>query len=290
MKNENIDWTEKLWEWADENLIHDSILPRNKDDLMKITSLSIGYNWIPEFIDIGDNNSFNRKINSIPKELGNLINLKKLTLYSFESYIYHKEVLKLVNLEELTIEEHDNDNIDILKNITNLKKLNFLSITNNNLTELPNELFKLDTLITLKLFLPKVEKIDKRIGDLVNLTKLTINAPKLKTVPKEIGKLIHLVDLCIANTKIKKLPIEIFNLKELNEVLMTHNKFKFIPKEIGNLLNLQFLYLDANELVELPDEISNLEKLEDFTFSNNKFIDTDKIIKKYEKFTLRCRI
>ena len=146
-------------------------------------------------------------------------------------------------LEEKPINDSSYENIESKEDI-----LNLTSITARN--SIPKEVFKLNRLELLSIYVEDLTELPKEIGNLNNLEWLTIECPNLKELPKEIGNLNNL----------KWLTIKCPNLKEL-------------PKEIGNLNNLKWLTIECPNLKELPKEIWNLSEFEvkfDIKNNNNK--------------------
>ena len=143
-------------------------------------------------------------------------------------------------LEEKPINDSSYENIESKEDI-----LNLTSITARN--SIPKEVFKLNRLELLSIYVEDLTELPKEIGNLNNLEWLTIECPNLKELPKEIGNLNNL----------KSLTIECSNLKEL-------------PKEIGNLNNLERLTIECHNLKELPKEIWNLSEFKvEFDIKNN---------------------
>ena len=134
----------------------------------------------------------------IPKEIGKLINLKRLNLScNFLSGEIPEEIGKLTNLESLRLGA-------------------------NKLTgKIPKEIGKLINLERLYLHNKKYNnnnlkgEIPKEIGKLINLKYLYLSDNKLSgEIPKEIGKLINLIDLDLSNNQLYgEIPKEVKKLK-----------------------------------------------------------------------------
>lgn len=129
-------------------------------------------------------------IESLPKEIGNLINLTTLIL----------------NHNHLT---------ELPSSFSNLINLESLYLGNNNFTIFPKEIFKLSNLKTLYFFHNLLQTIPKEIEQLKNLQILHLNQNKLLFLPEEIGNLPNLRVLNIADNKILALPKNFENLKSL---------------------------------------------------------------------------
>lgn len=120
-----------------------------------------------------------------------------------------------------------------------------LFLAKNSISSLPNELFRLDTLVTLSLREPGTLFIayDK-------LSSLHVGANALTEIPPQIGQLKKLRELNIGNNQLKYLPAEILGLR-LNNLTIDPNPFlpypgtrttpttyKFEPRTIIPLLEL----------------------------------------------------
>ena len=75
------EWMMRIWDWASENSIPNSVIPRSEDRLLQIKKLSIGLYPGPQFQNNGKV-ELNTKIKNIPKELGYLTNLQELEIRS----------------------------------------------------------------------------------------------------------------------------------------------------------------------------------------------------------------
>jgi len=80
---------------------------------------------------------FNKQLTEIPKEIGNLINLKSLYLNSNQLTKIPKEIGNLINLKELSLS--NNKLTEIPKEIGNLTNLEALWLYKNQLTKIPKE-------------------------------------------------------------------------------------------------------------------------------------------------------
>ena len=154
----------------------------------------------------------------------------------------------------------------------------------NARNSLPKEVFKLNRLECLNIYVEDLTELPKEIGNLTNLKSLTIECPNLNELPKEIGNLINLGQdykryyndfnheggLFIYSSNIKEIPKEIGNLTNLGRLSINSNNLSEFPKEIENLNNLTTLKIECSNLKELPKEIWNLSEFEvEFDIKNN---------------------
>lgn len=110
-------------------------------------------------------------------------------------------------LEEEPINDLSSQNIESKEDI-----LNLTSITARN--SLPKEVFKLNRLESLRIWVDDLTELPKEIWNLNSLEKLKIKCSNLKELPKEIGNLNNLGWLQIYCHNLKELPKEIWNLSE----------------------------------------------------------------------------
>lgn len=135
----------------------------------------------------------NKPMTTIPKEIGQLLNLQSLNLMLNFIKIIPKEIGKLLNLKELYLSH--NDITVIPKEIGKLLNLEELYLSNNNITKIPKEIGKLLNLKKLNLSNNNIIEIPKEIGQLINLQCMTMYGNSIKKLPEEIGQLINLKKL-----------------------------------------------------------------------------------------------
>ena len=190
----------------------------------------------------------NNKLETLPKEIGNL---KKLKLfYSSNNKFSQKlptEFYKLKNLKNIEIQ-------------------------GSNLEIISNELNNLANLESLKLYFNKVKILPKNIAKLTNLKKLYLNNNKINKLPQDIGKL-KISKLTLDNNSLKTLPNSIVNLKNLDTLILEENYITKLPKKMGKLKKLKYLNLELNNLTKLPNSISKLENLELLNISRNEITE-----------------
>ncbi|KAI8889792.1 outer arm dynein light chain 1 [Backusella circina FSU 941] len=103
-----------------------------------------------------------------------------------------------------------------------LQNLSCLHLQQNNLTQLPAELWKLS-----------------------NLTELNLGHNALTTLPIQVGLLLHLRVLFIHDNHIKTLPSQLGHLKCLDLLDLTNNQLSDLPAELLEL-KLTRMWLDDN--------------------------------------------
>jgi hypothetical protein len=194
-----------LWDWADENDIPESCIPRN---LTKLYDLE----WLSLFD--ANLNFFDNPISILPEEISLLKNLKALELGSAVNQEY-----QICRLTELP------------KSIGNLSELASLHLQNSNLSNLPSSIGNLTHLKILKLGGNNLSTLPKEIGNLEQLKVLTLWQNNLNDIPKEIGLLTNLEGLDLNSNNLTELPSEITNLTQLKTFWYDVDNVKLSDKQ-----------------------------------------------------------
>jgi internalin A len=229
----------------------------------------------------------------LPQEIGNLGELKRLTLGKWNSAISSrdenqlttlpKELWQLEKLEQLGLRYNK---LKILpKAIAQLKNLTLLDLSCNQLNALPDSIGDLSNLTFLNLDGNKISTLPNSIGDLSNLTVLDLSRNLLETLPDSIGNLGNLTSIHLSRNQFKTLPDSIFLFKKIIFLDISDNQFKDLPETIGELITLKSLHLSENKLKYLPGSIGNLTNLVQFNLWNNQLKTLPESIGKLNKIT-----
>ena len=106
------------------------------------------------------------------------------------------------------------------------KELKELNISNNNLVNLPSNVF----------------------SSLINLRKLHMAVNYLSVLPQSIGFLIHLEELDLSHNKFTDFPQLLLHLTSLTSINLTNNFISQLPKNLTQLSGLKTLDLSCNNL------------------------------------------
>lgn len=151
----------------------------------------------------------------------------------------------------------------LLPEIGQLSALTSLSANDNDLAEIPLELFHCVKLKKLELQNNAVEELPAGISKLVNLTVLDLRNNQLSELPAEIGQLKSLRLLQLWGNNLNKLPPEIGSLSSLQELYLKGNRLRNLPVAITRL-NIKYLDVLDNHLCGLSGPIDKwLKKFDD---------------------------
>ncbi|MGA3541559.1 COR domain-containing protein [Micromonosporaceae bacterium DT194] len=182
-------------------------------------------------------------------------------------------------ITSLDLSGNDLTSVDI--DISSLKMLRTLKLSNNRLREFPTELLGLPRLASLDLSGNQISSIPPEISELKGLRTLRINDNVLASVNSGFGKLTQLETLEVARNqligitdklqglaKLKTLDVsvnylgeiqdEFKYLKSLRRLKAAGNRIATLTPELAGLRNLEFLDLRDNYLTDLPYELGDL--------------------------------
>tara|TARA_R110002050_G_scaffold121726_1_gene240111 strand:+ start:293 stop:1876 length:1584 start_codon:yes stop_codon:yes gene_type:complete len=156
------------------------------------------------------------------------------------------EVAKRMKSSELAL-----TNLNLLffpEEVSRLFSLERLSLSENAITTIPDELcWKLTNLTSLSLSNNQLSFLPEYIGLLTNLEILYLNKNNLRSLPSQIGCLENLEGLYLAENKLGRLPPQIGYLTNLERLSLNDNCLAQLPGELGKLTNLSSLYLKGND-------------------------------------------
>ncbi len=225
-----------------------------------------------------------------PSWICSLTNLKTLSLNTYFTGTIPAEIGNLVDLEKLSISSNS-DRINkspsvclsgvLPPSITNLTKLKQFTLSGLCLSgNVSPEIFTLTNLEYLMLSNTGFSgNIPSEIGNLTKLKYIYIGENTFSgTIPASIGNLTALTSLSLSGNGLSgPVPSEIGNLTNLTFLnfgrwsLHNANDFGTLPSSIGNLTNLTSLYAQGCNLSSLPESLSNLTRLAVLWIGNNQF-------------------
>lgn len=145
-----------------------------------------------------------------------------------------------------------------------------LSLEGKKLTQIPDSVFNITNLRSLRLYGNELDSISYRIGDLIHLEELYLGKNNLTFLPDEIGNLTNLKILSVQYNELEKLPSTIGNLQHLEQLILNQNRLTQLPNELGNLAQLTNLQLNENRLETLPNQLLQCKNLQFLRINRNR--------------------
>ncbi|MFQ3172739.1 MAG: hypothetical protein ACI9DG_002780 [Oleispira sp.] len=148
--------------------------------------------------------------------------------------------------------------------------LEILDLSNNHLSELPDDLDRLLNLRILFLSNNDFEKIPAVLARCPQLEMISFKSNALTVVDENVLP-IDTRWLILTDNRIQKLPHSMGQLHRLQKLALAGNRLTHLPESMDNCKNLELARLSANKLTAMPDWLFQLPKLAWLAFSGNEF-------------------
>ncbi|XP_065316416.1 protein flightless-1-like isoform X2 [Gordionus sp. m RMFG-2023] len=206
-----------------------------------------------------------------------------------------RQLPSLVGLKILKLKNTGRYINNIPTNLETLINLHELDLSHNNLTWIPDQLFKLTSLRRLNLSKNAITLMPIKIDAWENLEVLNLCSNSLRSLPSPTCKLVKLRRLYLDNNQFEYegIPPSIGKLMSLQVLSLADNLLQTLPDSICGCTNLKSLILNNNRLTTLPGNIYNLANLKNLDIKNNpnflmphKKSDTTKIEGNYDYYNI----
>ncbi|XP_042475741.1 disease resistance protein At4g27190-like [Macadamia integrifolia] len=152
-------------------------------------------------------------------------------------------------------------------NMKNLQKCKRLSLMQNEISKLPEQMssyFQLMTTLSLR-HNPKMEIPSKSFEGMISLKVLDLQCTNIVSIPSSFSRLTELRVLLLRYTLWEGTDLSLLgNMKKLEMLHLCHCELSTLPQEIGGLTNLRSLDLSTNpDLIIPPKVLSRLSRLEE---------------------------
>ncbi|XP_031129955.1 disease resistance protein RGA2-like [Ipomoea triloba] len=184
----------------------------------------------------------------------------------------HEDKVGFKNLRHLQSWQDTGRNMN-LPSICDIGKLRSFFAEYLSPAQLTLDLFNgLKSVRVLRLHGCKLQKLPKKIGNLLHLRYIDLSASVVNELPDAVCSLYNLQTLDLRGCwKFSRLPDGIGNLRQLRYINLSWSNVETLPDTICSLKNLQTLDLGrCYQFSRLPDEIGNLSQLRYINLSESK--------------------
>lgn len=181
-----------------------------------------------------------QKLTSVPANIDQLVNLKKLVLSENKLKKLPGSIIKLTKLQQLEIAKNKLKKLP--EGFEQLQNLRYLDLAKNKFRHIPAAVFQLKELETFYFFGNKETRVAPAITQMQQLKVLRLGDNRIRKLPDNFGQLPRLKDLFLPDNRLRKLPSSFNQLDSLDWLDLNHNRFRSLPQELKGLKNLHIAY------------------------------------------------
>ncbi|GFR73898.1 leucine-rich repeat-containing protein [Elysia marginata] len=190
----------------------------------------------------------NNEITSLPGNIGLFKKLIVLDISANKMSFISDEICQLTKLRTLTAKNNHLSTASFPKAISNLKSLEVLNVSGNQIEHFPPQFTELEKLQVLHMGGNALKRLPSAIKELSKLQVLYLGGNRLSEIPAEVGSLAELTSLVLCDNRLQSLPPTLIHLHRLRSLSLHNNQLSTLPTEIV-ALNLVELSLRNNPLV-----------------------------------------
>jgi len=159
---------------------------------------------------------------------------------------------------------------DLFMNSELVRRLQFISLQENNISVLPVSLGFLRNLHFLNLYKNRIISLPDDFVCLENLEVLNLQSNTIEIFPEVICGLNKLRILVLQDNRLQSISENIEKLQELEYLNVSHNQISLLPFSLGSLSSLSVLDLAFNRISIFPDSLKYLSRLSELHLNNNR--------------------
>ena len=173
---------------------------------------------------------------------------------------------KITNPKRITLSESLSEFPSVLYDYVNT--LEILDLSGNNLSELPEDLYRFTKLKIAFFSQNKFTIFPKQLAKCPSLTMIGFKSNQIVEIPEDALPL-HIQWLTLTDNRIEKLPKSIGKCTYLQKCMLAGNRLQELPEELAQCKNLELLRISANQLTKIPTWLIQMPKLSWLAFSGN---------------------
>lgn len=149
-------------------------------------------------------------------------------------------------------------------------RLTNLYLSNNALSELPEELSYLTRLQVLDISDNSVQHLPKWLEGMRELRTLVADANRIVRIEADLSHLSALTTLSLGDNEIRSVPPGVVDLPRLTELNVRGNKLADLPEQFGQAGSLQTVDISDNAITVLPSSLGDLDSLQSLYANGNQ--------------------
>ena len=165
------------------------------------------------------------------------------------------------------------------KQLPSMLSLKYIDLTSCHLTELPDTLLSMKTLMTLKLAKNNITALPtnwEHLGGV--LRELNVCDNPLVSLSETLQELKFLESLHLADCSFSSFPPALLHLKNLKSLDISNNVISVVPRSVSALQRLEMLNISGCGLRGVPTVLANLPDLTSLDISDNPLGDLPKLL------------
>ena len=151
------------------------------------------------------------------------------------------------------------------------ESLEILDLTNNSLSELPHDLYRLKKLRIIFCSSNQFTQLPEALGQCENLSMIGFKANKINHIPENSIPTEKLRWFIVTDNALKNLPNSLGDCVNLQKLMLAGNQLTTLPESMANCHALELLRISANQFKVLPDFLFDLPKLTWLAYAGNPF-------------------
>lgn len=182
-----------------------------------------------------------------------------------------KQLPSMTQLRVLHMRNTQRNSTNIPATLDNLVNLEDVDFSTNDLTEVPDALFKLKNLKRLNLADNMIEKISPYCDCWEKMEVLNFSRNRLKALPDFVTKMSKLRKLFVNGNQLDfdGIPAGMGKLLQLEVFHAAYNNLELIPEGLCRCVKLKKIKLNNNRLVTLPESVHYFSDLTELDVRNN---------------------
>ncbi|KAF3699140.1 Volume-regulated anion channel subunit LRRC8D [Channa argus] len=196
-------------------------------------------------------------LNSLKK----MTNLVDLELHNCELERIPHAIFSLATLQELDLKSNSIRTIEEIISLQHLRRLVCLKLWHNKIITISSSIGQVKSLETVYFSHNNLESLPLALFTLPKLRHLDVSHNSITVLPPDVGHLQNLQHFAISSNKLEMLPKPLFRCTKLKVLCLGQNALTTLSEAVGQLVQLTQLELKGNCLDRLPVQLGNCRLL-----------------------------